>query len=281
MAGLQIAFDDVSHSFVQDYEVVDAVERIEFAVSASQFVSLVGPSGCGKTTLLNMVAGLVVPTTGTVTLGDKVVRAPSQSVGYMLARDALLPWRTVESNVTLGLEIRGVAEGEARRNALEWLKRVGLDRFAHSRVWQLSQGMRQRVALARTLALNPQCILMDEPFAAVDAQTRLTLQQEFLGLWERESSTVLFVTHDIGEAVLLSDRVLLMSPRPGRVLLDLSIEVPRPRNIDQLRGDDKFIRYVEQISNGLKEATASAVGGAGRSPEIPKAVTGSDVARGS
>jgi NitT/TauT family transport system ATP-binding protein len=257
MAGLSITFDKVAHFFVQDRTVIDAVAGVSLVVPAGQFVSIVGPSGCGKTTLLNMVAGVISPAVGTVKLGDRTVKGPSPSVGYMLARDALLPWRTVISNVTLGLEIRHVPIKEALERAAEWLDRVGLNDFTHSRVWQLSQGMRQRVALARTLALSPHCILMDEPFAAVDAQTRLTLQQEFSELWARENSTVLFVTHDIGESILLSDRVLLMSPRPGQIVMDVEIKLSRPRDLDRVRSDSRFIHYAEQISDGLREATGA------------------------
>lgn len=250
--GVGIRFDNVEHAFVQGQSVVDAVAGVSLDIRGGSFVSLVGPSGCGKTTLLNMVAGVVRPTHGTVTLGGPPVTGPSPLVSYMLARDALMPWRSMKGNVLIGLETRGTPREEARRRAEEWLARVGLTDFGNANVWQLSQGMRQRVALARTLALEPECVLMDEPFAAVDAQTRVVLQAEFLGLWERLGSTVMFVTHDILESVLLSDRVVLMSRRPGRVLLDLQIGLPRPRSLDDLRSAPEFLKYIEEISKVME-----------------------------
>lgn len=250
--GVAISITDVKQSFVQGKQVVDAIEQVSLDVEPGKFVSLIGPSGCGKTTLLNMVAGVVFPTEGAVTLNGKSVTGPSPEISYMLARDALLPWRTVIENVMLGLETRGVPKAERHERARNWLERVGLKGSENARIWQMSQGMRQRAALARTLAMDPSCILMDEPFAAVDAQTRIVLQGEFLRLWERLGATVMFVTHDIPESVLLSDRVVLMSRRPGRILLDLEIDIPRPRTLDELRGTDKFIEYVDQISAAME-----------------------------
>lgn len=251
--GVPIHFREIRHSFVQGQTVVDAVDDVSLDVGGGSFLSLIGPSGCGKTTLLNMAAGLVKPTHGAVSLDQEVVSGPSTHVSYMLARDALMPWRSVLGNVLVGLETRRTPRDEARERAREWLARVGLGDFEDSNIWQLSQGMRQRVALARTLALEPGCILMDEPFAAVDAQTRSVLQVEFLNLWDRLGSTVMFVTHDIVECVLLSDRVVLMSSRPGSLLLDLSIELARPRSLEKLRGSPDFLEYIKQISKAMEE----------------------------
>ncbi|WP_344111106.1 ABC transporter ATP-binding protein [Nocardioides humi] len=242
---------------MSDDRVVDALVDIDLAIGAGEFVSLVGPSGCGKTTLLNMVAGLVTPTEGQVRIGGKVVTEPSRDTAYMLARDALFPWRSALENVMLGLEVRGVPRAERRAVAQEWMQRVHLGGFERARVTELSQGMRQRVAIARTLAGSPRCILMDEPFAALDAQTRLLIQQEFLGLWARSGATVVFVTHDLQEAVALSDRVVLMGSRPGRIAKEVDIDLPRPRNMTEIQADPEWQRVYLELQDALKEETAA------------------------
>ena len=237
-----------------DDDPVLATHDINLAIPAGQFVAIVGPSGCGKTTMLNMLAGLISPTRGTVKRHGVEVHGTSKDIGYMLARSALSPWRTARRNVELGLEIRGVSKSQRRATAMELLHKVGLQGFENSYPSQLSQGMNQRVAIARTLAIDPDLWLMDEPFGALDAQTRLTVQAEFVGLWEEAANkTVIFVTHDLEEAVLLADRVIVMTARPGRIKSDTLIDLPRPRHIDQLRFDERFKQAEQRIWEELRD----------------------------
>ena len=231
-----------------------ATHDINISIPAGQFVAIVGPSGCGKTTILNMLAGLLRPTTGSVKRHGVEVDGPSRDIGYMLARSALSPWRTARKNVEFGLEIRGVPKAERRRRAMELLSSVNLEGFANAFPAQLSQGMNQRVAIARTLAIDPDLWLMDEPFGALDAQTRLTVQAEFVRLWEdAEHKTVIFVTHDLEEAVLLADRVIVMTARPGRIKSDTIIDLSRPRVIDELRFDQAFKDAEHRIWEELRD----------------------------
>lgn len=237
-----------------DDEPVLAVHDIDISIPAGQFVAVVGPSGCGKTTILNMLAGLLRPTVGSVKRHGDEVEGPSRDIGYMLARSALSPWRTARKNVELGLEIRGIPKRERRERAMELLQTLGLEQFANSFPSQLSQGMNQRVAIARTLAIDPDLWLMDEPFGALDAQTRLKVQGEFVRLWENaEHKTVIFVTHDLEEAVLLADRVIVMTARPGRIKSDTIIDLPRPRIIDELRFDQRFKDAEHRIWEELRD----------------------------
>ena len=248
-----IDFRGIRHSFLQEDKVVDVLSDINISVSPGEFVGIVGPSGCGKTTLLGLAAGMVRPREGTVLFDGSNLSTPSGEVAYMLARDALLPWRTALQNVELALEVRGVPKAERVERSREWLERVGLAQEAHVSVRRLSHGMRQRVAIARTLAQKPRCVLMDEPFAALDAQTRIRLQKEFLGVWERDRPTVLFVTHDLAEAILLCDRVLLMSRRPGRIVEDMQIPLPRPRDPERDRSDSAFLGAHESLWENLRK----------------------------
>lgn len=258
-SGLEISIKDIRHGFAKDGKVVRALWDLDLHIEPGQFVSVVGPSGCGKTTLLTMVSGLVRPSAGTVKIGDKPVTGPSPEVAYMLARDALLPWRTVRANVEYGLEIRRVSKAVRRERSTEWLSRVGLLEYADARISELSQGMRQRVAVARTLAQHPAILLMDEPFAALDAQNRMLQQQEFLRLWERMRSTVILVTHDLSEAILLSDRVVLISRRPGRVIADMRIDIPRPRGADIDHGNASFDEYYRTLYDQLRTEVEAQV----------------------
>jgi len=211
----------------RDREPVVAVSDFTFSVPEGAIVTIVGPSGCGKSTVLNMVSGLMRPSKGLVEVDGRRVTGIRHDVGYMFARDGMMPWRTAIENVAFGLEIRRVAN--RREVAREWLRRVGLERFEGHYRHELSQGMRQRVAVARTFATEPDILLMDEPFGALDSQTRLLLQELFLEVWERNKRTVLFVTHDLHEAIFLSDIVIVSSNRPGRVKSVIPIPLPRPR----------------------------------------------------
>lgn len=239
-----------------------ALQDVNVDIQAGQFVALVGASGCGKTTMLNMLAGLVEPTHGEVRLDGRPPQLPNMDIGYMFARDALLPWRTARKNVELPLETRGWGRRERRERAEEMLELVGLKGRESQYRLQLSQGMRQRVALARTLAPDPSLLLMDEPFAALDARTKLTLQAEFLRIWEHNQTgdrrkTVIFVTHDLQEAVLLADRVIVMLPHPGRIAEDRVIDLPRPRA--ELLGELQFTKEFQDTTHGLFERLEGAI----------------------
>ena len=230
-----------------------ALDSVSLTIPAGQFVAVVGPSGCGKTTILNMLAGLLRPTVGTVLRHGKPVDGPSKDIGYMLARSALAPWRTARRNVELGLEIRGVPRSQRAAQANRLLERVNLSAFGDRYPSQLSQGMRQRAAIARTFAIDPDLWLMDEPFGALDAQTRLIVQMQFLELWAETGKTVILVTHDLEEAVLLADRVIVIGARPGYIKSDTLIDLPRPRHIDELRFDHRFADIEHQIWKELRD----------------------------
>jgi len=256
-----IAVREVSHAFpAAGGEPVLALDGVSFEVPRGQFLALVGASGCGKTTILNMAAGLVRPLAGEVRVAGQRVCEPRRDTGYMFARDGLLPWRCAQDNVEVGLEIRGVPARERSRRALQLLELVGLAGFARALPRQLSQGMRQRVAIARTLAIDPSTLLMDEPFAALDAQTREILQEELLGLMQRpdERKTVVFITHSIDEAILLGDRVAVMTPRPGRIKEMLDMPFGWPRDVNAVRADPHFAELRNHIWNGLRPARLDA-----------------------
>jgi ABC-type nitrate/sulfonate/bicarbonate transport system ATPase subunit len=211
-----------------------ALSPMDLAIERGSFVSIVGPSGCGKSTLFNVLSGLLRPDGGTITLEGNDVIGATGHVGYMLQKDLLVPWRTVLGNITLGARLKGKVTPQDREQAKGFAEKYGLGEFLNHYPSALSGGMRQRVALMRTLATNHQLLLLDEPFGALDAQTRFEMQQWLLQVWRDTERTVLFITHDVDEAVFLSDRVLVMSPRPGRVVDDLRVDLPRPRTLDTL-----------------------------------------------
>jgi NitT/TauT family transport system ATP-binding protein len=211
----------------RDREPVVAVQNVSLVVEEGSIVTVVGPSGCGKSTILNAVSGLLTPSSGHAEIGGQPVNGIRHDVGYMFARDGMMPWRTAIRNVEFGLEVRGVANRS--EIARDWLRKVGLEKFAGHYRHELSQGMRQRVAVARTFAIDPDVLLMDEPFGALDSQTRLLLQELFLSVWESTRKTVLLVTHDLHEAIFLSDVVVVFTNRPGRVKSVIPIDLPRPR----------------------------------------------------
>ncbi len=217
-----------------------ACEQVNLAVRRGEFLAVVGPSGCGKSTLLNMAAGLLAPSAGRVFYRGAPVPSPNTDVGYLTQRDTLLPWRTVEDNVAIALELRGEARADRHRRAHQWLARMGLTGFEKSYPAQLSGGMRRRVCLARTLAYEPETILMDEPFGALDAQLRLVMHDELLKLWTGTNKTIVFVTHDLAEALTLADRVAVFSPRPGRIRAIETVDLPRPRDVFRVRFDPHF-----------------------------------------
>ena len=258
MAGMKISIDGIEHWFAGAIpgERMQALQRTDLVIEPGEFVAIVGPSGCGKTTLLNMVAALIEPSAGTVHVDNQKPSVGHPDVGYVFARDCLLPWRTALGNVTLPLEIRGIAKNLRTERARRCLKEVGLENFEQSYPSQLSQGMRQRAALARMLAPEPSTLLMDEPFSAVDAQTRLILHELFLRLWDHHHSTVLFITHDLSEAILLADRVIVFSRRPGHVKGDFRVDLNRPRNVAGLQGREEYHSLYAQIWKVLEEEMA-------------------------
>ena len=249
--GAAIALSGVTVAYpTQSHEARTVLSGIDLTIPRGEFTALVGRSGCGKTTLLNLIAGLTEPSAGSVTVLGTEPRAARKQLGFMLARDALLPWRTARRNVEYGLELRGVARAKRREVALHWLEAVHLLHAQHHWPWQLSQGMRQRVALARTWALDPAVLLMDEPFAALDVNTRVSAQKKFLELWQAEEHrTVVFVTHDLGEAIALADRVVLLGG--GRVLDDVPVEIDRPRDLPMITSDPRYLRLYERLRGQL------------------------------
>jgi NitT/TauT family transport system ATP-binding protein len=228
-------------------DAVTALERVDLVVRAGEFVCVIGPSGCGKSTLLNLLAGLDSPSEGEVFAGGEPVRGTDPSRVLIFQDAALFPWLTVQANVEFGLRMRGTPKEQRRATAARLLEMVHLDQFARAYVHELSGGMRQRVAIARALAVDPRVLLLDEPFGALDAMTREMLHAELQDLWLRTRMTVVFVTHNVREAVVLGDRVLVMSPRPGRIVAEHAIDVPRPRRIE----DDTTMVMARRISADL------------------------------
>ena len=229
MSGVTIK--DVGKTFKkEDGTATQALEGVTLEIRDKEFVCLVGPSGCGKTTLLRIIAGLETTTTGSVTIDGNAVTGPDPKRGMVFQEYSLFPWRRVIDNIAFGLEMKGVSREERRQTAEYYLKMVGLSRFRDAYPFELSGGMRQRVAIARALANEPDVLLMDEPFGALDAQTRNRMQKELLCLWKKTEKTIVFVTHSVDEAVYLPDRIIVLSPRPGSVQEIITIPWPRPRD---------------------------------------------------
>jgi NitT/TauT family transport system ATP-binding protein len=246
-----MSFDDIGVSFRGQSGPFVAVNRFTADIERGEFCCIVGPSGCGKSTLLNMVAGLLVPSWGTLTYDGAPVNGANTRVGYVTQKDNLLPWRTVRRNIRLPLELRGVARREMDERTDAILELVGLSGFGDAYPRQLSGGMRKRVTLGRTLIYEPEVILADEPFGALDSQLKTMLQGELLNIWERTNATVVFITHDLGEAVTLGDRVLVMSRRPSEVVLDRRIDLPRPRDVFKVRFDPRYAELHEELWDAL------------------------------
>jgi len=253
MAAAAIRVHDVSVRFGS----VAAVTGANFELRPGEFMSIVGPSGCGKTTLLNLLTGLLPVQQGKVEILGKPVHPGNTDVAYMLARDCLLPWRSTLGNAVYGMEARGVAREPREVKARDLLKRVGLGDFSDHYPKALSHGMRQRNALARTFCLESPVLLMDEPFGALDAQTKLQLEDLLLELWNAEQRTVVFITHDLAEAVALSDRVLVMSARPGRIVADVHIDLPRPRSVRELQKTPAFHEIYAHVWEQLEAGMTS------------------------
>lgn len=231
---------------------VTAVRDVSLSVNQGEFVAIVGPSGCGKTTILNMIAGFLPITGGDILLDGKPVTGPGPERGVVFQSFALFPWKTVLDNVGFGPKMRGLAKSECDRIAREYLALAGLAHAADRYPNELSGGMQQRVGVVRALANNPEVLLMDEPFASVDAQTRMTLQEELTRIWEERRPTILFITHDVGEAVFLADRVIVLSK--GLVLQELAIDLPRPRSWDALMEDSTFKSLSSQVLQLVRSA---------------------------
>ncbi len=238
-------------TFTSPDSQLEALAEADFKVAANEFVCLIGPSGCGKSTLLRILGGLVRPTGGRVLFGGEPMLAPRREIGFVFQRSTLMPWRSALRNVMLPLEISGTPRAEAERRARELLELVGLSDFADALPRDLSGGMRQRVALARALIRDPEVLLLDEPFGALDALTRERMNWELLRIWQARRKTVLMVTHNIQEAVFLSDRVLAMSPRPGRVEREVLIDLPRPRTQEVLYSP-RFLELTRILRDTLR-----------------------------
>ena len=231
-----------------------AVQEVSLSVAAGEFVSVVGPTGCGKSTLLNVGAGLLQPSTGAVRVFGQPLQGINTRAGYMFQTESLMPWRTALGNVMAGLEFRGVPLADARAQAEDWLRRVGLGGFGDRYPHQLSGGMRKRTSLAQTLALDPDIILMDEPFSALDIQTRQLMENEVLALWASKRKAVLFITHDLDEAIAMSDRVVVLSAGPAaRPIGEFAIDLERPRDVAEVRTTPRFIELHKAIWDVLRE----------------------------
>ncbi|PKL62527.1 MAG: nitrate ABC transporter ATP-binding protein [Methanomicrobiales archaeon HGW-Methanomicrobiales-2] len=251
MSGVRIA--NVGKAFPkEDGTVTQALEGVNLEIGDTEFICLVGPSGCGKTTLLRIIAGLETATTGSVTVDDRAVTGPDPKRGMVFQEYSLFPWRRVIDNVAFGLEMKGVPREERWRTADHYLDMVGLSQFRDAYPFELSGGMRQRVAIARALANDPDVLLMDEPFGALDAQTRNRMQKELLFLWEQTKKTIVFVTHSVDEAVYLSDRIIVLSPRPGSVQEIIVIPWSRPRDRTSAEFAEvrrKVLRMIDESEN--------------------------------
>jgi NitT/TauT family transport system ATP-binding protein len=252
-----LLLDNISCTFISKddrSQRYTAVADTTLAISPGEFVSVVGPTGCGKSTLLNVGAGLLTPSSGAVRVFGEELAGINRRAGYMFQVEALMPWRSALQNVIAGLQFRGMEDGPARRLGEEWLARVGLQGFGDRYPHQLSGGMRKRVALAQTLILDPDIILMDEPFSALDIQTRQLMENEVLDLWSAKKKAVLFITHDLDEAIAMSDRVVVLSAGPAtRPIGEFIIDLPRPRDVAEIRAHPRFVELHSQIWGVLRD----------------------------
>jgi NitT/TauT family transport system ATP-binding protein len=249
-----ITLEALTKCFKSDTGTYTAVEDITLAARSGSFMSLVGPSGCGKSTILNMVAGLLQPSSGTVHIFGAPLTGINSRASYMFQQDALLPWKTVQENIAIGLQFRGRSAREAVDVAQNWVRRVGLGGFERSFPYQLSGGMRKRVAMAQSWIVDPDIVLMDEPFGALDVHTRHRMETEILDLWSESGKTVLFITHDLEEAIALSDQVVVLSAGPAsRIVATHNVDLPRPRNLLDLKTDPRFTELYGLIWSDLRQ----------------------------
>ncbi|MBL8306794.1 MAG: ABC transporter ATP-binding protein [Rubrivivax sp.] len=257
MTKTALSLQGVTCTFVDRHDAQQrytAVRDVTLAVAEGEFVSVVGPTGCGKSTLLNMAAGLLAPSTGSVQVFGEPLQGINRRAGYMFQAESLMPWRTALGNVMAGLEFRGVPEAEARAQAEGWLRRVGLGGNGHRYPHQMSGGMRKRASLAQTLALDPDIILMDEPFSALDIQTRQLMENEVLELWQAKKKAVLFITHDLDEAIAMSDRVVILSAGPAsHPIGEFAIDMPRPRDVAEIKTTQRFVELHAAIWAQLRD----------------------------
>lgn len=244
---------EVSKHFLKDERGIVALDDLTLTVAEGSFVVLLGRSGCGKSTLLNMVAGLSTPTSGQIRYRGEPFTKPLPQLGYLTQKDTLMPWRNLRKNISMPLEFRGTDKAERRRRADELIERVSLRGFERHYPRELSGGMMRRASLARMLCADPEVLLLDEPFGALDAQLRAELQEELMRLWRGSDRTVVFVTHDLDEALLLGDRVVVLG-RAGQINLDEPVEFSRPRDLDQLRLTEEFVQKHQRVAASLKEA---------------------------
>jgi NitT/TauT family transport system ATP-binding protein len=254
----KLSVKGLAHTYeARSGDVLLVLDRISVDVQDGEFVSLVGPSGCGKTTLLRVLSGLIAPQEGEILVDGRPLGSERRRIATVFQSDSLFPWRHVADNITLGLELRRAPAAGMQSVARSLIQLVGLQGFERSYPHELSGGMRQRVNLARALAVDPEILLMDEPFGSLDAQTRELMQQELLRIWQTRRKTVLFVTHQIDEAVYLSDRVLLMTRRPGRISHEVTVDLPRPRSLEVKR-QQRFHDIVDRLAEELQKEVMSA-----------------------
>ncbi len=255
----KIRAENITKRFeAKGHRPVTALDGVNLEAREGEFISLLGPSGCGKSTFLYMVGGFVFPTSGTITVNGRPVTGPGTDRGITFQEFALFPWRTVIENVAYGLEEKGIPERERLEIARRYLKMTNLSAFEGHFPKQLSGGMKQRVAIARMLAYEPEILLMDEPFGALDAQTRSIMQEELMSIWQQNKKTVLFVTHSVEEAILLSDRVAVFTARPGRIKEIVDIDLPRPRSREAELGDKRFAELYHRLWHSVKEEVDAA-----------------------
>lgn len=259
---MKIKVENLAKGFPAAGRIVPALEGTDLAIRAGEFVSIVGPSGCGKSTLLYMIAGFITPSSGVIKVDGKAVKGPGIDRGIVFQEYALFPWLTVEQNILYPLRRRDLPEVERKERARQYIALIGLNGFESRFPKELSGGMRQRVALARTLAADPDILLLDEPLGALDAQTREVLQDELLRVWQKTRKTVLMVTHDVSEAIYLSERVIVMSARPGRIVEEFAIELDRTIPREQLETSEEFSRIRNQIWLAVRHEAIAATGAA-------------------